>query len=477
MRVKLFAAFLISVGVIGCSPQGNAAPWQNGRPGSLEASAAPQGMPSLAPILAKALPAVVTISVKGTRKIDQNALSQDLLLRRFFNLPQGSLVERFSAVGSGVIVDAERGYIVTDYHVVRNAERIMITLADRRRLEAKLAGSDYLTDIAVLRIQPDHLTELPMGISKDLQVGDYVIAIGDPFGVGQAATFGIISALGKRGLGLEGYEDFIQTDASLNPGNSGGALIDAEGRLVGINTAILSESGGNIGVGFAIPVDMVRNVAQKLIKSGRVDRGELGVAIQDLTPPLAQALGLGTNTGALISDVFTDSPAATAGLKSEDVVTGLNGQAIGDSSQLRNRIGDMAPGTTIRLDILRDNQELTLTAVLESQKLPTSPEQAPVPKEQKPASLLAGLITGPIPKSDPNFGKVTGLYVEDVDPSSAAADAGIKPGDIILSADRVPVRQSSELERIARAHPRGVPLLMQIQRESVKQFVALEQQT
>ena len=311
--------------------------------GALAGSTGP-ALPTLAPMLANISPAVVTISVQGTVQVEQNRLFQDPLFRRFFGVPEdqnpeSAPTERFRAMGSGVILDAANGYVVTNSHVVDRADKILVTLKDRRQVTATLVGADTQTDVAVLKIAADHLASIPIGSSKGLQVGDYVVAIGNPFGIGQTATFGIVSALGRAGLGIEGYEDFIQTDASINPGNSGGALVDTAGRLVGINTAIVSRSGGNVGVGFAIPIDLVKTIADQLIAHGSISRGELGVVIQDVTPALAQAMGLKNPVGALVSQVVPNSAAAKAGIEEGDVITVLNGEPVTDSRKLRNAIG------------------------------------------------------------------------------------------------------------------------------------------
>src|SRR6266849_3861460 len=283
-------------------------------------------VPSLAPMLSRITPGVVNIAVRGRVK-EQNPLLQDPFFRRFFNLPQNQQPEEreTQATGSGVIVDAARGYVLTNGHVAENATRIEVTTKDNRRFTAKLIGTDTDTDIAVLQIPAGTLAVVPMGDSDRLQVGDFVVAIGNPFGLGQTVTSGIVSALGRSGLGIEGYEDFIQTDASINPGNSGGALVDLQGRLVGINTAILAAGGGNIGIGFAVPISMARKVMDQILRYGEVKRGCIGVAIQDLTPDIAQAMNTQHTTGAIIRRVEQGSPADRAGLRSGDLVVAING--------------------------------------------------------------------------------------------------------------------------------------------------------
>ena len=305
-------------------------------------------------MLARVTPGVVNIAVRG-RVREQNPLLQDPFFRRFFDLPQNTRprMRETEATGSGVIVDAGRGYVLTNGHVVENATKIEVTTKDNRRFTAKLVGSDPETDIAVLQIPPDNLTAVPLGDSDRLEVGDFVLAIGNPFGLGQTVTSGIVSALGRSGLGIEGYEDFIQTDASINPGNSGGPLVNLNGECVGINTAILAPGGGNIGIGFAVPVNMARRVMDQLIRYGEVKRGRIGVAIQDLTPDLAQAMSTSHTSGAVIARVEPDSPAERAGLRSGDLVVSANGVPVRSGTQLRNVIGLTGVGSAVDLRIDR----------------------------------------------------------------------------------------------------------------------------
>jgi len=315
-------------------------------------------VPSLAPMLARITPGVVNIAVRG-RVREQNPLLQDPFFRRFFNLPQNQLPEEreTQATGSGVIVDAARGYVLTNGHVADNATRIDVTTKDNRRFTAKLIGTDKDTDIAVLQIPASDLVAVPMGDSDRLQVGDFVLAIGNPFGLGQTVTSGIVSALGRSGLGIEGYEDFIQTDASINPGNSGGPLVNLQGECVGINTAILAPGGGNIGIGFAVPINMARRVMDQLLRYGEVKRGRIGVAIQDLTPDLAQAMNTAHTTGAVIARVDSGSPAERAGLHSGDLVVAVNGVAVKSGTQLRNMIGLTRIGDDVELTVDRKGAE------------------------------------------------------------------------------------------------------------------------
>ncbi|HKB82541.1 MAG TPA: Do family serine endopeptidase, partial [Burkholderiales bacterium] len=324
------------------------------------------GVPTLAPLLEQVTPAVVNIAVLSRSPDDDNPMLRDPFYRRFFGLPERSQPQ--ISAGSGVIVNARLGHVLTNHHVIKDAQQIVVTLKDGRQLEAKLLGSDADTDIALLEIEPDNLSAIRFADSDQVRVGDYVLAIGNPFGLGQTVTSGIVSALGRTGLNMEGYEDFIQTDASINPGNSGGALINLKGELVGINTAIIGPSGGNVGIGFAVPGNMARAVMAHLAKYGEVRRGRIGLTTQDPTPALAKALGLTPNQGAVVVEVAPDSPAARAGLKRGDVVTSLNARAVRSSADLRNQIGIAAVGDTEEFKILRNGRELVLKARVEKSK-------------------------------------------------------------------------------------------------------------
>ena len=286
-------------------------------------------------------------------RVKQNPLMADPFFRRFFNLPPLQCEKKVQSVGSGVIVDALEGYVLTNNHVIANADQIVVTLRDRRQLTAELVGTDPATDIAVLRIPAENLTALTLGDSDALEIGDFVVAIGNPFGIGQTVTSGIVSALRRSGLGIEGIEDFIQTDASINPGNSGGALVTLDGQLIGINTAIIGPSGGNVGIGFAIPTNMALQIMDQLVTYGEVRRGGFRVQGQDMTPALAEALGVAQTAGAIITRVAPDGPAGKAGLEAGDIVVGVNGDPVRDVSHLRNVVGLMRAGETIELTVLR----------------------------------------------------------------------------------------------------------------------------
>ncbi len=325
----------------------------------------PDGMvPTLAPLLKDVTPAVVNIATKGHEAV--NPLYNDPLFRRFYNIPEGAEKRETQAAGSGVIIDAKAGYVVTNSHVIERAEEIVVTLKDNRQLKAKLIGTDPDTDIAILQVEAKNLTALEIGDSDKLQVGDFVIAIGNPFGLGQTVTSGIVSALGRTGLGIESYESFIQTDASINPGNSGGALINLRGELIGINTAIVGPSGGNVGIGFAVPINMAQGVTRQLIAHGEVKRGRLGVQVDDLTPDIAEALHIEAPGGAVISRVEPGSPARKAGLRPGDVIIAIDDAPVLNSSDLRNRVGLTPVGQTIRLTILRSGGQQRVDVKIEA---------------------------------------------------------------------------------------------------------------
>jgi len=335
-------------------------------------------VPSLAPMVARITPGVVNIAVRGKVR-EQNPLLQDPFFRRFFNLPRDQKPEEreTQATGSGIIVDAAQGYVLTNGHVVENATRIEVTTKDNRRFTARLIGTDADTDVAVLQIPAQGLTAVPIGDSDRLQVGDFVLAIGNPFGLGQTVTSGIVSALGRSGLGIEGYEDFIQTDASINPGNSGGPLVNLQGQCVGVNTAILTPGGGNIGIGFAVPINMARRVMDEIIRYGEVKRGRIGVAIQDLTPDLAQAMNTTHTTGAVIARVEPGSPAERAGLRSGDLVVAVNGAPVHSGTQLRNTIGLTRIGDEVNLTIDRQGSEYGVAVHVDAASPAAARQRAP----------------------------------------------------------------------------------------------------
>src|SRR5687768_3195083 len=324
-------------------------------------------VPTLAPMIKRVSPAVVNIATRGTirERSPQNPLLEDPFFRRFFDIPDmGPRERQFQSAGSGVIFDAKSGYIVTNAHVVENASEITVTLQDGRELKAEVVGRDTLSDVAVLKVASETLIQVALGDSTRLEVGDFVVAIGNPFGLQHTVTSGIVSGLGRSGINQDGYEDFIQTDASINPGNSGGALVNLRGELIGINSAILSRSGGNIGIGFAIPVNMARSISEQLIKYGSVKRGLLGVSIYSLTPDVAKSLNITTIQGVLVSQVNEGSAAEKAGIKPGDVITSINGQTIKSNTELRNAVGLARVGDKLDVVIVRARQPMHVTAVI-----------------------------------------------------------------------------------------------------------------
>ncbi len=395
-----------------------------------------RGLPTLAPMLEKVTPAVVNIAVL-VRTPEENPMMRDPFFRRFFDLPDRPARSQVSA-GSGVIVDAARGLVITNHHVVKDAQEVLVTLKDRRQLPAQLVGSDSGTDIALLRVKPDSLVALKLGDSDALQVGDYVVAIGNPFGIGQTVTSGIVSALGRSGLSGEGYEDFIQTDASINPGNSGGALVNLRGELVGINSAIIGPSGGNVGIGFAVPINMARTVVDQIQRYGEVRRGRLGVGTEDVTPELAKRLGLPSADAAIVASVEKGSPADRAGLQVQDVVVGMNGKPVRGSADLRNRVGLVPIGEEVELRVLRAGKPVVIKArVAEPFAISTTVGEA-VPQ-------LDGARVANIEPGMPMHGQVEGVLVTTVEPNSAAARNGLRKNDIVVAVNRRRVRAVAEL--------------------------------
>lgn len=404
-----------------------------------------RGLPTLAPLVNEVTPAVVNISVVTRSPIEDNPLFRDPFFRRFFNLPDRP---REQAAGSGVIVDAARGYVLTNHHVIKDAEQAIVTLKDRRQFKAKLVGTDPGTDIAVLQIEPQNLTALKFGDSDTLQVGDYVIAIGNPFGIGQTVTSGIVSALGRTGLSVEGYEDFIQTDASINPGNSGGALVNMRGELVGINSAIIGPAGGNVGIGFAVPANMARAVLNQIARYGEVRRGRLGIEMADLTPELAKKLGAASLDGALIAAVQSGSPADKAGLREGDVVVALNGRAIRSVAELRARLGLTPVGEEIELRVNRGGATRVLRTRIAAPQEVTGREGQVVPQ-------LPGMKVVEIERGSPLYQRIQGLIVTAVEQGSRAWQTGFRPGDIIYGVNRKRVRTLAEFQAALRGAERG----------------------
>ena len=401
-----------------------------------------RGLPTLAPIVAEVTPAVVNISVITRSPMEDNPLFRDPFFRRFFNLPDRPQ-RREQAAGSGVIVDAARGYVLTNHHVIKDAEQAIVTLRDRRQFQAKLVGADPGTDVAVLQIDARSLTALRFGDSDQLRVGDYVIAIGNPFGIGQTVTSGIVSALGRTGLSPEGYEDFIQTDASINPGNSGGALVNMRGELVGINSAILGPTGGNIGIGFAVPANMARTVMNQIVRHGEVRRGRLGIEMVDLTPELAKKFGVTSLDGAVIAGVQPGSPAERAGLREGDVITALGGRPIRNAAELRARLGLTSVGEEVELRVTRGGTTRAVRVQI------AAPQEA-ASDEGQPVAQLPGMRVLEIERGSPLHQRVQCVIVTAVERNSRAWQAGFRPADIIYAVNRRRVRTLAELQAALR---------------------------
>jgi serine protease Do/serine protease DegQ len=394
---------------------------------------------------------VVNISTESRVLVRDNPLLSDPFFRHFFDLPARPRERTAQSLGSGVIVDAAKGYILTNHHVVDKAVQITVTLNDGRHFSADLVGADPESDVAVIKIPAEGLTQLTVSDSDALRVGDFVVAIGNPFGLGQTVTSGIVSALGRSGLGIEGYEDFIQTDASINPGNSGGALVNLRGELVGLNTAIFSKSGGNMGIGFAIPSNMARVVMEQLLEYGEVQRGLLGVSAQDLTVELAQAFGISSGGGAVVIGITAGSPAEKAGLKVGDVILSLNGARINSAGEMRNNLGLQRPGTRVEMRVWRAGQEFETTAVIVE---PTALQQDGGDLDPR----LKGAVLDEFTAEDGS----SHLRVEDVAGQSPAAALGLRPGDIFLSVNNQTVTDTASLARALQRDPRGI--LMRLQR-------------
>ncbi|WP_417549338.1 DegQ family serine endoprotease [Methylophaga sp.] len=425
-------------------------------------------MPTLAPMLDLSKPAVVNIATRSEVRIQDNPLLNDPFFRRFFNLPQQQQprTRQAQSLGSGVIVNAKEGLVLTNNHVIQRADEITVSLHDGRSFQAEVVGSDPATDVAVIRIPAENLTALPLADSDSLRVGDFVVAIGNPFGLGQTVTSGIVSALSRSGLGLEGYENFIQTDASINPGNSGGALVNLRGELVGINTAIFSPGQtGNIGIGFAIPSNLVKQITDQLLEHGEVRRAYLGVQMQDITPELAQAFGIEANRGgAVVTNVMTGSAAEKAGLKVGDVVTAVDGVSLLNADNLRNTIGLLMVGQSIQLDILRDGKAHTLTAKVTEVQPSTSTQASDVhPK-------LLGATFGEIESTSPAYGKVEGIMLYSVQRGSPAWNAGLRSNDVVTSVNRKPVNNLEQFKQMVSNQPQ---LLLNIVRENQALFILL----
>ena len=404
-------------------------------------------VPSLAPLVERVSPAVVNIRVSQT--VQTGGSFGDEAFRRFFGLPEMPRGSReVASAGSGVIVDAERGYILTNHHVVERADEIQISLIDGDVLDAEVVGSDAATDIALLKVESSGLVEMPIGDSEAIRVGDFVLAIGNPFGLGHTVTSGIVSALGRTGISRSGYEDFIQTDASINPGNSGGALVNMRGELVGVNSAIISRTGGNVGIGFAVPTEIASSIMGQIIDFGEIRRGLLGVSISPIDSEIAEALNASVKSGALITEIVPDSAAEAAGLRVDDIVVGVDNEKIDSAQALSNAIGLRASGDNVDITYIRDGRTRHTTAKLRQRQVTRSPGQ-----DIHPGLAGADFATSTATTTG-------GIEVTSVAPDSPAAQRGLRAGDVIMAVNRRPVRSIRDLTEIASGN-RVLVLLVQ----------------
>ncbi|CAI2137708.1 Periplasmic pH-dependent serine endoprotease DegQ precursor [Serratia fonticola] len=435
-RSLFLSALAISISLAFASvPAANAA---------MPAAVAGESLPSLAPMLEKVLPAVVSVRVEGTQVQRQPQLPEQF---KFFfgpNMPTPKESTRpFEGLGSGVIIDAAKGYILTNNHVINNADKISVQLNDGREYDAKLIGRDEQSDIALLQVSDvKNLTAVKIADSDKLRVGDFAVAVGNPFGLGQTATSGIISALGRSGLSLEGLENFIQTDASINRGNSGGALVNLNGELIGINTAILAPGGGNIGIGFAIPSNMAQSLSKQLIEFGEVKRGLLGIKGSEMTADMAKAFNTDAQRGAFVSEVMPKSAAAKAGIKAGDILVSLDGKPISSFAELRAKVGTTAPGTTVKIGLLREGKPMDVAVTLDnSESVSTNAETL------SPALQGASLTNGALPNGD------KGVKIDKVDKGTPAAQFGLQKGDVIIGVNRQRVENINALRKLLEAKP------------------------
>lgn len=426
----LLSALALSIG-IGLAPAAQA---------TLPAQIQGQPLPSLAPMLEKVLPAVVSVHVTGTQPTQTQEIPEQL--KRFFGQEGDEGPQPFEGLASGVVINAEKGYILTNNHVVNGADKISVQLSDGREVDAKLIGHDEQTDIALIQVSGvKGLTQVKVADSDQLKVGDFAVAIGNPFGLGQTATSGIVSALGRSGLNLEGLENFIQTDAAINRGNSGGALVNLNGELIGINTAILSSAGGNIGIGFAIPGNMAMNLAQQLIEFGEVKRGQLGIKGTEMTAEMAKAFNVDAQRGAFVNEVLPGSAAAKAGVKAGDIITSLDDKAVESFAALRVKIGTTAPGKEVKVGLLRDGKPQTLTVKLDNSTQTASTELL------NPALQGATLSDGAAKDGS------KGISVDNVEKGTPAAQFGLQKGDVIVGLNRTRVETLADLRKQLAAKP------------------------
>jgi Do/DeqQ family serine protease len=463
---------LVTTLLIGCliSQEGHSQALLNS--GSAMSLDSERGVLSMAPLLDRITPAVVSINVRSTAKAPKLSNRNEELLERFFGGRMPNEPREKSGLGSGVIVNAADGLIITNAHVIEDADEIIVTLKDKRQLEAKIVGTDKKTDIALIKVSAKKLAELQIAKASEVRVGDYVIAVGNPFGLSHSVTSGIVSALGRDNGSGDGYQDFIQTDASINPGNSGGALVNSKGELIGINSAIISRSGGNQGIGFAVPTNIVQAVMRQLISYGEVRRGRIGVLIGDITPTLKEALDLTTLDGALVSQVVEDSPAEKAGLKRDDVIISFNGGAIKDASDIRNAVGLVEAGERYTITYLREGRKIKRRIEVEAVDENDEQSDSLAMNNGPETKNFSGATLANIPADLNLRGGSEGVYVSEVEISSKAQRAGLVKGDVIRSVNRRDVQNLESFNKLTKGE--DGPFALSVERNGSTFYVAIK---
>jgi Do/DeqQ family serine protease len=463
---------LVTTLLIGCliSQEGHSQALLNS--GSAMSLDSERGVLSMAPLLDRITPAVVSINVRSTAKAPKLSNRNEELLERFFGGRMPNEPREKRGLGSGVIVNAADGLIITNAHVIEDADEIIVTLKDKRQLEAEIVGTDKKTDIALIKVSAKKLAELQIAKASEVRVGDYVIAVGNPFGLSHSVTSGIVSALGRDNGSGDGYQDFIQTDASINPGNSGGALVNSKGELIGINSAIISRSGGNQGIGFAVPTNIVQAVMRQLISYGEVRRGRIGVLIGDITPTLKEALDLTTLDGALVSQVVEDSPAEKAGLKRDDVIISFNGGAIKDASDIRNAVGLVEPGERYTITYLREGRKIKRRIEVEAVDENDEQSDSLAMNNGPETKNFSGATLANIPADLNLRGGSEGVYVSEVEISSKAQRAGLAKGDVIRSVNRRDVQNLESFNKLTKGE--DGPFALSVERNGSTFYVAIK---
>ena len=463
---------LVTTLLIGCliSQEGHSQALLNS--GSAMSLDSERGVLSMAPLLDRITPAVVSINVRSTAKAPKLSNRNEELLERFFGGRMPNEPREKRGLGSGVIVNAADGLIITNAHVIEDADEIIVTLKDKRQLEAEIVGTDKKTDIALIKVSAKKLAELQIAKASEVRVGDYVIAVGNPFGLSHSVTSGIVSALGRDNGSGDGYQDFIQTDASINPGNSGGALVNSKGELIGINSAIISRSGGNQGIGFAVPTNIVQAVMRQLISYGEVRRGRIGVLIGDITPTLKEALDLTTLDGALVSQVVEDSPAEKAGLKRDDVIISFNGGAIKDASDIRNAVGLVEPGERYTITYLREGRKIKRRIEVEAVDENDEQSDSLAMNNGPETKNFSGATLANIPADLNLRGGSEGVYVSEVEISSKAQRAGLVKGDVIRSVNRRDVQNLESFNKLTKGE--DGPFALSVERNGSTFYVAIK---